>query len=68
MEEIGTTNHLWHRSCAHARKTIPLAPIHLFIKQIVPSMYEESLTSSRLISKAGVFRMHLIIDSWTPGK
>ena len=32
------------RSCAHARKTIPLAPIHPFTKQIVPLMYEESLT------------------------
>ena len=32
------------RLCAHARKTIPLAPIHSFTKQIVPSMYEESLT------------------------
>ena len=51
MEEIGPTNPkyqplgiLWHRLCAHAQKTIPLAPIHLFTKQIVPSMYEESLT------------------------
>ena len=32
------------RSCTHARKTILLAPIHSFTKQIVPSMYEESLT------------------------
>ena len=32
------------RSCAHARKTILLAPIHSFTKQIVLSMYEESLT------------------------
>ena len=32
------------RFCAHARKTILLAPIHSFTKQIVPSMYEESLT------------------------
>ena len=46
MEEIGTTNPeyhplrvLWRRSCAHARKPIPLAPIHSFTKQIVPSMY-----------------------------
>ena len=51
MEEIGPTNPkcqplrvLWRRSCAHARKIIPLAPIHSFTKQIVPSMYEESLT------------------------
>ena len=51
MEEIGATNPkyqplrvLWRRLCAHARKTIPLAPIHSFTKQIVPSMYEESLT------------------------
>ena len=32
------------RSCTHTRKTIPLAPIHSFTKQIIPSMYEESLT------------------------
>ena len=32
------------RLCADARKTISLAPIHSFTKQIVPSMYEESLT------------------------
>ena len=51
MEKIGPTNPkyqplrvLWRRLCAHARKTIPLAPIHSFTKQIVPSMYEESLT------------------------
>ena len=51
MEEIGPTNPkyqplrvLWHCSCAHARKTIPLASIHSFTKQTVPSMYEESLT------------------------
>ena len=51
MEEIGATNPvyqplrvLWRRSYAHARKTIPLAPIHLFTKQIVPSMYQESLS------------------------
>ena len=31
------------RSCAHARKTIPPAPTHPPTKQIVPSMYEESL-------------------------
>ena len=30
--------------CAHTRKTIPLAPIHLFTKQIVPSLYQELLT------------------------
>ena len=30
------------RSCAHARKPSPcMAPIHLFTKQIVPSMYED---------------------------
>ena len=51
MEEIDATNPeyqplplLWHRSCAHARKTIPMAPIHPFTKQIVPSMYQESFT------------------------
>ena len=67
MEEIGATNPeyqplrvLWRRSYAHARKTIPMAPIHSFTKQIVPSMYQESMTSSRLISMARVFRTRLI--------
>ena len=57
MEEIGATNPeyqplrvLWRRSCAHARKTIPLAPIHSFTKQIVPSMYQESLSWNRWTS------------------
>ena len=43
MEEIGATNPeyqpmraLWRRSRAHARKTIPLAPIQSFTRQIVP--------------------------------
>ena len=51
MEEIGppilSTSHCEFygaRSCAHARKAIPLAPIHSFTKQIVPSMYQDSLT------------------------
>ena len=67
MEEIGATNPeyqplrvLWRRSYAHARKTIPLAPIHSFTKQIVPSMYQESMSWSRLISITRVFRNHLI--------
>ena len=55
------------RSCAHARKTIPLAPIHSFTKHIVPSMYEESVTWSRLISMTPVFRM-LLINSFLPSK
>ena len=74
MEEIGATNPeyqplrvLWHRSCAHIRKTIPLAPIHSFTKQIVPSMYQESLSWSRLISITRVFRNHLI-NSPLPSK
>ena len=33
------------RSCAHVQKTIPLAPIRLFTRQIllVPSLYQEYL-------------------------
>ena len=49
MEEIGATNPeyqplrvLWCRSCAHTRKTIPMAPIYSFTKQIVPSMYHKN--------------------------
>ena len=29
-------------SCTHTQKTIPLAPIHSFTKQIVPSLYQQS--------------------------
>ena len=74
MEEIGATNPeyqplrvLWRRSCAHARKTISLAPIHSFTKQIVPLMYQELLSWSRLIPITRVFRNHLI-NSPLPSK
>ena len=30
--------------CTHARKTISLAPIHSFTRQIVPSLYQQSST------------------------
>ena len=43
------------RSCAHARKPIPLPPIHLFTKPIVPSLYSELLTRSMLRSFSPVF-------------
>ena len=51
MEEIAATNPKYQplqvygaRSCAHARKTILLAPIHPFIRQIVPLVCEELLS------------------------
>ena len=34
------------RSYAHAQKTIPLAPIHLFTKQVITLLCPESLTAS----------------------
>ena len=47
MEEISATYPTYQfygvRLCAHARKTIPLAPIHSFTKQIVPSMFDLKL-------------------------
>ena len=53
MEEIGTTNPKYHPQrvywhpfvCPHS-KTIPLAPINPFTKQIVPSLCPESFTQS----------------------
>ena len=67
MEEIGATNPeyqplrvLWHRLCIHARKTIPLAPIHPFTKQMVPSLCPESLTRSLFRSFSPVLCVHLI--------
>ena len=48
-------------------KTIPLAPIHLFTKQIVPSLYQESLTRSSLISITRVF-CTCLINSFLPSK
>ena len=47
------------RSCAHARKTIPLTPIHLFTKQMVPSLCPELLTQSLLRSFSPVLCVHL---------
>ena len=51
MEETGATNPkyqllqvLWCPFVHHARKTIPLAPIHPFTRQIVPLVCEELLT------------------------
>ena len=41
-------------------KTIPLGLIHLFTKQIVPSLYQQSSTWSWLISMAQVFCTYLI--------
>ena len=39
MEEVSTTNPkcqpLWACSCAHVQKTIPMAPIYSFTKQLV---------------------------------
>ena len=48
------------RSCSHTRKTIPLAPIHLFTKQMVPSLCQESLTRSSLRSFSPVLSVRLI--------
>ena len=48
------------RSCTHARKTIYLAPIHPFTKQMVPSLCPESLTRSLSKLFSPVFRMCLI--------
>ena len=41
-------------SCTHTQKTIPLAPIHLFTKQIVPSLSPESLIQSLVRSLSPV--------------
>ena len=55
MEETSTTNPkyeplqiLWHHSYTHARKTIPLVPIHLFTRQIGinNNLFEVSLTGA----------------------
>ena len=48
------------RLCAHTRKTIPLAPIYPFTKQMVPSLCPESLTPRSLRSFSPVLCMHLI--------
>ena len=42
MEEISFMHH-GTCSCTHIRKTIPLVPIHLFTRQIIPSLYQQSL-------------------------
>ena len=48
------------RSCAHARKTIPVAPIHPFTKQMVPSLCPESLNRSLWRSFSPVLCVRLI--------
>ena len=53
MEPILSTSHSicnGARSCAHALKTIPLAPIYSLIKQIIPSLYQQSSTWDSLQS------------------
>ena len=47
--------------CIHTRKTLPLAPIHLFTKQILlNSLYQESLTRILLQSVSPLPLMQLI--------
>ena len=48
MEQISATNPkykplrvLWCHLCIHIRKTIPLAPIHSFTRQVVPLLYQQ---------------------------
>ena len=48
------------RSCAHAWKTIPLAPIHPFTKQMLPLLCPESLTRSMLRLFSPVLCVRLI--------
>ena len=55
------------RSCAHARKTIPLAPIHPFTKQMVPSLCPQSLTRSLSRSFSPVLCV-LFIKGFLPPK
>ena len=82
MEEIGATNPeyqpmrvLWRRLCAHARKTIPLAPIQLFTRQIVQTT---SFHQNNYYARIGarrffflcLFYFHRTLFSWacvTPG-
>ena len=49
-------------SCAHTQKTITLAPIHLFTKQMVPPLCPESLTQSSLRS------FSVVLCSYVPYK
>ena len=53
MEEIGATitkyqplRVLWRPLCDHARRTIPSHPIRPFTRQLVPSLFEESISRS----------------------
>ena len=51
MPPILSTNHCDFystRLCAHARKTIPVVPIHPFTRQILPLVCEELLTQTSL--------------------
>ena len=51
MEEIGLTipkyqplQDLWRQLCDYARQTIHSHPIHPFTRQLVPSLFEESIS------------------------
>ena len=53
MEEIGATipkyqplQVLWHPLCDYARRTILSRPIRPFTRQLVPSLFEESISRS----------------------
>ena len=52
------------RSCAHARKIIPLVSIHSFTRQIVPSLYQQSSTWASLQSIILLFHMRPITPSF----
>ena len=48
-------------SCAHAQKTIPMAPIHSFTKQIVPSDQLEYATTL-VIGIVHLFKIRIAND------
>ena len=75
MEEIGTTitkyqplRVLWRPLCDYARRTILSCPIHPFTRQLVPSLFEESISQSSWKSIQPFFRYSLINAFLSPQK
>ena len=69
MEEIGATipkyqplRDLWRPLCDYARRTILSRPIRPFTRQLVPSLFEESI--SRQIHKTYTYVQVLWLDRY----
>ena len=75
MEEIGATipkyqplQVVWRSLCDYARQTILSHPIRPFTRELIPSLFEESIAQSSLKSVQPVFCYGLIKSFLSPQK